>query len=317
MCDNSQVRAGFWHVFSSAAHSDIHLIILVSCFQGRCYGGRCRTRDGQCRGLWGYSKYRTHACTHIPVLGFVASFSSRQTICVFVCASRFSGQVLLWEAECWGDRERQLWSRSWRPGLAAVQQAVSLKWRMSVQPKHKLHLWAILFLFFPVQGCFMRLPLLCQRDDEAKVRRPAGRGDQLHPLPPEQVPGLQVSESHPSYLLQPTELEIRISHVSSPVWHDASLRGGHALLEDGSDLGYVEDGTPCGPNMMCLERRCLPVAAFNLSSCSGSNFGRICSDHGVKISWPHIFPANSDLVNLVQVKRHLDILKWMFFRHIL
>nr|XP_061837848.1 disintegrin and metalloproteinase domain-containing protein 11-like isoform X2 [Nerophis lumbriciformis] len=57
-------------------------------------------------------------------------------------------------------------------------------------------------------------------------------------------------------------------------------RGGHALLEDGSDLGYVEDGTPCGPNMMCLERRCLPVAAFNLSTCAGSNSARICSDHG-------------------------------------
>ncbi|XP_061700980.1 disintegrin and metalloproteinase domain-containing protein 11-like isoform X4 [Syngnathoides biaculeatus] len=57
-------------------------------------------------------------------------------------------------------------------------------------------------------------------------------------------------------------------------------RGGHAVLEDGSDLGYVEDGAPCGPNMMCLERRCLPVAAFNLSSCAGSNSGRVCSDHG-------------------------------------
>uniref|UniRef100_A0A674CJF3 ADAM metallopeptidase domain 11 n=1 Tax=Salmo trutta TaxID=8032 RepID=A0A674CJF3_SALTR len=57
-------------------------------------------------------------------------------------------------------------------------------------------------------------------------------------------------------------------------------RGGHVLLEDGSDLGYVEDGTPCGPNMMCLERRCLPVAAFNLSTCSGSTLGRTCSDHG-------------------------------------
>ena len=33
---------------------------------------------------------------------------------------------------------------------------------------------------------------------------------------------------------------------------------------------------------MCLDRRCLPVAAFNLSTCAGSNFGRICSDHGVK-----------------------------------
>lgn len=46
-------------------------------------------------------------------------------ICIFVCPPRFSGQVLLWEAERRGDRERQLWSRSWRPGLAAVQQAVS------------------------------------------------------------------------------------------------------------------------------------------------------------------------------------------------
>ncbi|KAF6721941.1 Disintegrin and metalloproteinase domain-containing protein 11 [Oryzias melastigma] len=52
------------------------------------------------------------------------------------------------------------------------------------------------------------------------------------------------------------------------------------FFEDGSDLGYVEDGTPCGPNMMCLERRCLPVAAFNLSTCPGSKFGGICFDHG-------------------------------------
>uniref|UniRef100_A0A8K9X1J6 EGF-like domain-containing protein n=1 Tax=Oncorhynchus mykiss TaxID=8022 RepID=A0A8K9X1J6_ONCMY len=59
-----------------------------------------------------------------------------------------------------------------------------------------------------------------------------------------------------------------------------TVKGGHVLLEDGSDLGYVEDGTPCGPNMMCLERRCLPVAAFNLSTCSGSTLGRTCSDHG-------------------------------------
>uniref|UniRef100_A0A673Z9J8 ADAM metallopeptidase domain 11 n=1 Tax=Salmo trutta TaxID=8032 RepID=A0A673Z9J8_SALTR len=53
-----------------------------------------------------------------------------------------------------------------------------------------------------------------------------------------------------------------------------------SFINDGSDLGYVEDGTPCGPNMMCLERRCLPVAAFNLSTCSGSTLGRTCSDHG-------------------------------------
>lgn len=57
LCDNSQVRAGLWHVFQSASHSDAYLRT-VSCRQGRCYGGRCRTHDGQCRGLWGYSKYR-------------------------------------------------------------------------------------------------------------------------------------------------------------------------------------------------------------------------------------------------------------------
>ncbi|MCI4383870.1 hypothetical protein PGIGA_G00031690 [Pangasianodon gigas] len=58
------------------------------------------------------------------------------------------------------------------------------------------------------------------------------------------------------------------------------VRGGHAVLEDGSDLGYVEDGTPCGPNMMCLERRCVPVMTFNLSVCPGSSTSHICSDHG-------------------------------------
>lgn len=63
-----------------------------------------------------------------------------------------------------------------------------------------------------------------------------------------------------------------------------SCRGGHAVLDDGMDLGYVEDGTPCGPNMMCLERRCLPVNTFNLSICPGSSSSRICSHHGVSES---------------------------------
>lgn len=60
--------------------------------------------------------------------------------------------------------------------------------------------------------------------------------------------------------------------------------GGHAVLEDGTDLGYVEDGTPCGPNMMCLDHRCLPVTTFNLSSCPGSSSSHVCSDHGVSYS---------------------------------
>ncbi|XP_053309543.1 disintegrin and metalloproteinase domain-containing protein 11 isoform X2 [Spea bombifrons] len=58
-------------------------------------------------------------------------------------------------------------------------------------------------------------------------------------------------------------------------------RGGQVVLPDGSYLGYVDDGTPCGPNMMCLDRRCLPAAVFNFSSCPSSLTGGVCSDHGV------------------------------------
>ncbi|XP_060229778.1 disintegrin and metalloproteinase domain-containing protein 22 isoform X8 [Meriones unguiculatus] len=57
--------------------------------------------------------------------------------------------------------------------------------------------------------------------------------------------------------------------------------GGHVKLEEDVDLGYVEDGTPCGPEMMCLEHRCLPVASFNFSTCSSSKAGTVCSGNGV------------------------------------
>ncbi|XP_075437743.1 disintegrin and metalloproteinase domain-containing protein 11-like isoform X1 [Ascaphus truei] len=33
--------------------------------------------------------------------------------------------------------------------------------------------------------------------------------------------------------------------------------------------------------MMCLDRRCLPAASFNFSSCPGVWNGGVCSDHGV------------------------------------
>uniref|UniRef100_A0A674JKQ3 ADAM metallopeptidase domain 11 n=2 Tax=Terrapene triunguis TaxID=2587831 RepID=A0A674JKQ3_9SAUR len=58
-------------------------------------------------------------------------------------------------------------------------------------------------------------------------------------------------------------------------------RGGHVQLVDGSDLSYVEDGTPCGPSMLCLDHKCLPTAAFNFSACPSSWDGMICFDHGV------------------------------------
>uniref|UniRef100_A0A8P0N4X9 ADAM metallopeptidase domain 22 n=2 Tax=Canis lupus familiaris TaxID=9615 RepID=A0A8P0N4X9_CANLF len=57
--------------------------------------------------------------------------------------------------------------------------------------------------------------------------------------------------------------------------------GGHVKLEEDVDLGYVEDGTPCGPQMMCLEHRCLPVASFNFSTCLSNKEGTVCSGNGI------------------------------------
>uniref|UniRef100_A0A3B4YF53 ADAM metallopeptidase domain 11 n=1 Tax=Seriola lalandi dorsalis TaxID=1841481 RepID=A0A3B4YF53_SERLL len=173
---------------SSQCPHNVHKLDGYMCdtSQGRCYGGRCRTRDGQCRGLWGYNS-----------------------------ADRFCYEKLNAEGtekgNCGPGPEGQGWLQCNKPDVLCG------------------------FLF-------------C-----ANVTTKPKFGD-----------------------LQGEVTSFTLYHQNKYL----DCRGGHALLEDGSDLGYVEDGAPCGPNMMCLERRCLPVAAFNLSTCAGSNSGRICSDHG-------------------------------------
>ncbi|KAM8933562.1 disintegrin and metalloproteinase domain-containing protein 23 isoform 2-T2 [Pelodytes ibericus] len=57
--------------------------------------------------------------------------------------------------------------------------------------------------------------------------------------------------------------------------------GAHVVLDDETDMGYVEDGTPCGPSMMCLDRKCLPIQSLNLSSCPLGSNGKVCSGYGV------------------------------------
>ncbi|KAM9804594.1 disintegrin and metalloproteinase domain-containing protein 23 [Neosynchiropus ocellatus] len=57
--------------------------------------------------------------------------------------------------------------------------------------------------------------------------------------------------------------------------------GGHVLLDDETDLGYVDDGTPCGPSMMCLDRKCLSIQSLNMSTCPTGPNGQVCSAHGV------------------------------------
>ncbi|KAK2820437.1 hypothetical protein Q5P01_023396 [Channa striata] len=154
--------------------------------QGRCYGGRCKTRDSQCRTLWGYNS-----------------------------ADRFCYEKLNSEGtekgNCGPDSSGQGWVQCNKQDVLC---GLLLCTNLTAQPR-----------FGELQGKLTSLTIHHQN----------------------------------RYL---------------------DCRGGHAVLDDGLDLGYVEDGTPCGPNMMCLERRCLPVSTFNLSTCPGSSSSRICSHHG-------------------------------------
>ncbi|XP_029109701.1 disintegrin and metalloproteinase domain-containing protein 11 isoform X1 [Scleropages formosus] len=174
---------------SSQCPHNVHKLDGYPCdnSQGRCYDGRCRTRDAQCQGLWGH-----------------------------VSADRFCYEKLNAEGTEKGNCGRDAGGQGW------VQ----------------CHKQDVLCGF-----------LLCA-NMTAK------------PL---------------SGVLQGEVTSLTIYHQNKYM----ECRGGHAALDDGSDLGYVEDGTPCGPNMMCLDRRCLPLAAFNLSTCPGSSSSHTCSDHGI------------------------------------
>ncbi|XP_049615190.1 disintegrin and metalloproteinase domain-containing protein 11 isoform X1 [Syngnathus scovelli] len=154
--------------------------------RGRCYGGRCKTRDSQCRSLWGYS-----------------------------AADRFCYEKLNSEGTEKGNCGPEPGGRGW---LHCNKQDVLCGLLLCTNVSQKPS-------FGELQG---------------------------------KLTGLTIYH-HNRYL---------------------DCRGGHAVLDDGLDLGYVEDGTPCGPDMMCLERRCLPVTTFNLSMCPSSSVARICSHHG-------------------------------------
>ncbi|XP_020853394.1 disintegrin and metalloproteinase domain-containing protein 11 isoform X2 [Phascolarctos cinereus] len=153
--------------------------------QGRCYGGRCKTRDKQCRALWGHNAADRYCYERLNVEG-----TERGN-----CGRKGSGWV-----QC-------------------SKQDVLCGFLLCVN----------------ISG-----------------------GPRLGDL------GGDISSI--TFYHQGRELD---------------CRGGHVELADGSDLSYVEDGTPCGPNMLCLDHHCLPASAFNFSSCPGSVGRRICSDHGV------------------------------------
>uniref|UniRef100_A0A8C4QPK9 ADAM metallopeptidase domain 11 n=1 Tax=Eptatretus burgeri TaxID=7764 RepID=A0A8C4QPK9_EPTBU len=77
------------------------------------------------------------------------------------------------------------------------------------------------------------------------------------------------------------ELQGELTHVS--IQHHGHLlecSGGRVMLDDGSDLGYVEDGTPCGPDAVCQDHRCLSLQTLNFTSCPTVNED-ICSGRGL------------------------------------
>ncbi|NXK47815.1 ADA11 protein, partial [Chauna torquata] len=180
--------------------------------QGRCYGGRCKTRDRQCNTLWGRGSAERFCYEKLNVEGTERGNCGREglgwmqcnkqdVLCGFLLCANISGAPRLGELS----------------GEIATM------------------------TFFHQNryvDCRWVLPL---------------RRGQGHPG----APGPCVTRSPPA------------------------RRGGHVQLVDGSDLSYVEDGTPCGPSMLCLDHKCLPVTAFNFSSCPGSWDGKICFDHGV------------------------------------
>lgn len=73
------------------------------------------------------------------------------------------------------------------------------------------------------------------------------------------------------------------SHNTNTIFKLISPSGAHVLLDDDTDLGYVEDGAPCGPHMMCLDKKCLPIQSLNISSCPIGSNGKVCSGHGVSL----------------------------------
>ncbi|KAK0156532.1 Disintegrin and metalloproteinase domain-containing protein 11 [Merluccius polli] len=173
---------------SSQCPHNVHKLDGYTCEtgQGRCYGGRCKTRDGQCRTLWGYNS-----------------------------ADRFCYEKFNVEGSDKGNCGRNPSGHGWLP---------------------------------------------CQKQDV--------------------LCGFLMCTNLTS---RPRFGEQQGEPTSLTVYHQnqyLDCRGGHAVLEDGSDLGYVEDGTPCGPNMICLYRHCLAVNTFNLTMCPGSSSSRICSHHG-------------------------------------
>uniref|UniRef100_A0A3Q3QKV5 ADAM metallopeptidase domain 23a n=1 Tax=Monopterus albus TaxID=43700 RepID=A0A3Q3QKV5_MONAL len=88
-------------------------------------------------------------------------------------------------------------------------------------------------------------------------------------------------ESQCKYIWGPKAASSEKLTMSLGLGRGFSLAYIQPVEDDETDLGYVEDGTPCGPSMMCLDRKCLPIQSLNTSTCPSGPNGQVCSAHGV------------------------------------
>lgn len=106
-------------------------------------------------------------------------------------------------------------------------------------------------------------------------------------------------------ILYRNTLLIQIFFIFDGILFTFYFSGGHVLLDDDTDLGYVEDGTPCGPSMMCLERKCLPISSLNLTACPSGPSDRVCSSHGVSDRHLTLAPAYTRVLPKIRIENKL------------
>ncbi|EMP41432.1 Disintegrin and metalloproteinase domain-containing protein 11 [Chelonia mydas] len=257
--------------------------------QGRCFGGSCKSRDRQCSALWGRAAADRFCYEKLNVEGTErgncgregpawVQCSKQDVLCGYLLCTNITGVPRLGElsgeitAMTFYHQNRPVDCRPRKQGLSCPQPqslryvpegpgsespGVSIKpFRESVAERKETQT--------RLGGSRRQPPFLLRCGELFRGSALVASG----------------SADGPAELCTAPQPELAEPLLPSG-GSDPPRRGGHVQLVDGSDLSYVEDGTPCGPSMLCLDHKCLPAAAFNFSSCPSSWDGMICFDHGV------------------------------------
>lgn len=177
------------------------------------------------------------------------------------------------------------------------------------------------------QWCVLWVPVVYQHRPQPTHRHDERRHHLSHLQPSRQTGRLQVN---PCILPDITSwYNMALSSVIHFFWFNLSCKrlcsiplfpylsvpptsrhsGGHVLLDDETDLGYVEDGSPCGPSMMCLDHKCLPIQSLNMSTCPSGPNGQVCSAHGVSpaVHWHTSYTLLSEVLQGFTSSYHVTV----------